>query len=249
MKLKNSLFHFLIAVIGILLIYISTDQRVQEIATFLGALGGSTFAVGMTFLLSKLAYKSEIEILAASSARQLELLNGFDKISSSPDQLSALAGKWYCYTVSARPNETLWRLAKYDIKVDLSTGQILFECTFYDNNKNAVIYEYSALVRDTRLVIIGKSSVTPHEPSILQVFPYAGDQKSTSHAGFTFHRTWKGSNSISASLLSRKPLAGFSSDKNKSEIISSQLDQVWATSILQDSDLVLDRALEKIRKM
>lgn len=240
-NLRKNTVHILIILVGFLLIYISTDSRLVEYSTFIGAMGGSIFGVGASLVLSRLAGKSELLKIAENSNMQFEMLRGFDHLSSRPELIKEFIGPWYCYTVSPRPDENQWRLAKYKIEASKTTGLADFDCKFEDNDGKTAIYTYSAFVRDDRLVIIGKSNSVAHEPSVLQIFPFAGAKKAANHLGFTFHRSWSGKNSISSSILSREPIKNFKTDKKYSEINSAYLDTVWVESLLKQNEIFLPR--------
>ncbi|UHD15274.1 hypothetical protein [Thiocapsa bogorovii] len=164
-------------------------------------------------------------------------------MTSEPEQAAQLSGTWYCYTVSARKEATLWKVARYDIKVDKANGGMSFGCNFRDNRGKPVKNEYQAMIRGERLVIVGKSASGLPEPCVLQVFHHGGGMKGRSEYGVTYHRTWSNQDSISPSILSREPLFGFRSDASASEEISQNLDELWREGYFEQDRLFLPRII------
>ena len=238
---KFDIMSFFIVAIGILIIFVSTDDRIEDYAVFVGALGGSLVGSGISSALDKFSSSSPVSTILDLMQRQHNASGGYATLSSQPEVIKNLGGKWYCYTASPRPETTLWRLVVYEVEVDLGTGEARFEGKFKDNDGRLVSYTYSAFARDERLVIVGNPSKQSFEPCVVQIFPHVGSQKAAENPGITFHRSWSGDNAVSMSLLSRTPIAQFSSDTKASESLSRELDMVWIDAMVRASPRLLSR--------
>lgn len=233
-------------VLGVVLIWVSTISGINVNNDLLSAMGGAILGVSASMLIGSLLNYSEIGEIhqALSNLANVEISK--EKLTSDVSLLRQLKGEWYCYTVSKREEETLWKVVKYNFSVNERTGKISFVGRFKDNIGRKRIFKYRGMRRDERFIIVGKSDEDPQAPCILQVFPYLGNITPAYYCGFTFHRTWNAVHSISPTILVRHPIEAFVDDEQASEQLSRKLDNMWLSGFKTRNDLILPRILDPV---
>lgn len=236
----------LAVILGGLLIWISTFTGMISNKDVFSSMGGAILGASASILIASVLSYSELGEIHQALSRLAGAVVSRSGMTSDVALVQQLKDEWYCYTVSQREGQVLWKVVKYKFSIDDITGEIKFVGRFKDNVGKTRHWNYTGMRRDERFIVVGKSDVDPQASCVLQIFPYLGNITQAYYSGITFHRTWDGVHSISPSIISREPIENFKTDNQASEELSNRLDELWELGFRSRNELILPRILDRL---
>lgn len=124
---------------------------------------------------------------------------------STESLLPDFRGKWHIYHATSKDRKPIWSYAIADFSNTSFPGSLFSKIYLLNLNGKKKKYEITAGIRDVRFVLLLKGR---GEPCTVAVYPSVGKDYGDEHCGIWVHETWDGKPSISATIISAKPLRG-----------------------------------------
>ena len=155
-------------------------------------------------------------------------LQGKNLMTSNDQRLGSITGRWNQYNVTIKGGERYWIHSEYDIQSS-PMGELSFNVDYPDNKGGITTYRYEGVLRDDRVVLIGKPT-SSEQPCFIEIWPHLANSAAKYHVGICFNQAWDLHEAVIPCLLSRNPLT------NHRKIKNEDLDKLWV-SFAKNSNL------------
>lgn len=208
--------------------------------TVVATLGSSFLGGVISILIDRASQKKNADETLLLIEKRLSdyarALQGKDLMTSNDQRLSSITGRWNQYNVTIRVGERYWIHTEYDIQAS-PLGEISFNVDYADNKGGIATYRYEGVLRDDRVILIGKST-SGEQPCFVEIWPHLANAAAQYHIGICFNQAWDLHETVIPCLLSRKPLT----DRRK--IDNGVLDQLWVSAVKKSNLDVFPRVID-----
>ena len=194
--------------------------------TVITALGSSYLGSVMSIYIDRTTQKKNADETILLIEKRLSdyarTLQGKNLMTSDGQRLKSIIGSWNQYNVTIKAGKRYWIHTVYDIQAS-PAGEISFNVSYADNQNGVATYCYEGVLRDDRVVLIGKPS-SGEQPCFVEIWPHLTNAAAQYHVGVCLNQAWDLHESIIPCLLSRQPLAELGG------IDDNALDRLWASA-------------------
>jgi hypothetical protein len=137
-------------------------------------------------------------------------------MTSPTEQLKVILGRWHQYNVTRKSNSYTWIHAEYEIEAT-PAGALQFSVEYNDNQGGTAEYVYEGVMRDDRLVLIGRPAAG-EQPCFIEIWPHLGNRSLKYHFGICLNQSWDQQETVIPCILTRTAIDPFD---------DARLDQLW----------------------
>jgi hypothetical protein len=153
-------------------------------------------------------------------------ISGASCLMTSPsERLSSITGRWHQYNVTRKDGATTWIHAEYEIAAT-PAGALEFSVEYRDNQGGTAEYLYEGVLRDDRVVFIGRPA-DGEQPCFVEIWPHLANKSLKHHFGICLNQSWDQQETLIPCVMTRRRIDPFD---------DQTLDSLWIAH-LQSSGL------------
>jgi len=150
-----------------------------------------------------------------------------DCLMTSPaERLRSVTGRWHQYNVTVKHGASTWIHVEYEIKAT-ATGALEFSVEYDDNQGGTADYLYEGVLRDDRVVLIGRPAAGG-QPCFVEIWPHLANKALRNHFGICLNQSWDQQETVIPCIMTRTRL-----EKDDDEV----LDALWIAQLQSPTGL------------
>jgi hypothetical protein len=150
----------------------------------------------------------------------------FCLMTSPTERLSSITGRWHQYNVTRKDGATTWIHAEYEIAAT-PTGALEFSVEYRDNQGGTAEYLYEGVMRDDRVVLIGRPA-DGEQPCFVEIWPHLANKSLKYHFGICLNQSWDQQETLIPCVMTRSRIKPFD---------DQTLDSLWTTHLQSSAGL------------